>query len=123
VKAAAVGYLALYSAGEWDAAWRLLAPADQRLAPVGLWAAFHRECPPESAGMAYDVGSVTMAGRSAVVTYTIPVLEKLYGSATAPMEWTPEGWRVGFDPSAVAQYGHGSLKADVAAAKASGECG
>lgn len=122
-RSAAVRYLSLYSAGQWQAAWPLLASQARRLAPESLWAAFHQECPPQSAGMAYDVEGVTMAGRNAVITYTIPVLKKVYGSAADAMEWTPEGWRVEFDSVAVAQYGHGSLKADVAAAKAAGDCG
>jgi hypothetical protein len=122
-KAAAVEYLTLYSAGQWQAAWRLLAPQDQRLAPEAVYAAFHRQCPPEAAGMAYKVEGVMLAGRSgAVVTYTVPVMEKVYGSATNPMEWTPGGWRVEFDAAAIAQYSHGGLEADVKAAKKAGDC-
>lgn len=115
-------YLSLYSAGQWGAAWAFLAPSAQRLAPEGLWAAFHRDCPPQAAGMAYEVEGVTLAGRTAVITYTIPVVERLYGSAANPMLWTAAGWRVEFDGSAVAQYSHGGLEADVAAAKAAGDC-
>ena len=123
VKVAAVDYLTLYSAGEWQAAWRLLAPQDQRLAPEAVYAAFHRQCPPEAAGMAYKVEGVMLAGRSgAVVTYTVPVMEKVYGSATNAMLRTAQGWRVVFDASAVAQYSHGGLEADVKAAKKAGDC-
>ena len=123
VKAAADGYLALYSGGYWDSAWKLLAPADQKLAPEPLWAAFHQQCRPKAAGMAFEVASVTMSGKTgAVITYTIPALKKVYGSATNAMLWTPAGWRVVMDARAAAQYGHGGLKADVKAAEAAGDC-
>jgi hypothetical protein len=73
--------------------------------------------------MAFEVESVTMAGKTgAVITYTIPSLKKVYGSATNAMLWTPGGWRVVMDANAVAQYGHGNVAADVKAAKAAGDC-
>ncbi len=115
-------YLALYSAGQWDAAWQYLAPSARKTAPEKLYAAFHGQCPSQAAGLAYQVKDVTMAGKTAVITYTIPVLAKAFGSATAAMAWTPGGWKVEMDAASAALYSHGSLAADLKAAKAAGYC-
>lgn len=121
-KAAAADFFALYSAGQWQAAWQRLAAADQKIAPESLYVAFHDACPSQAAGMAYKIESVTMAGKVAVVTYTIPVVEKELGSATIAEDWTSSGWRQEFTSGLASDYRHGSLKADVAAAKTAGEC-
>jgi hypothetical protein len=121
-KSAAASFLAVYSAGQWQAAWQHLAPADQKIAPEKLYVDFHDACPSEAAGMAYKIESVTMAGKAAVVTYTIPVVEKVLGSATIAEDWTASGWRQEFTSGSASDYQHGGLKADVAAAKAAGEC-
>jgi len=99
-----------------------LVPADQKIAPEKLYIDFHDACPSQAAGLAYKIESVTMAGKAAVVTYTIPVLEKALGSATITEDWTASGWRQEFTSGLASDYQHGSLKADVTAAKAAGEC-
>jgi len=119
--AAAQQYFALYSAGQWDAAWQWLSAADKKIAPEKLYDAMHTQCLGATAGMAYDIKDVTMAGKTAVITYTIPVLASL-GSATTAMTWTRSGWKADMGASTEALYSHGSLKADEAAAKAAGYC-
>lgn len=121
-KSAAASFFALYSAGQWQAAWQLLVPADQKIAPEKLYVEFHDACPSQAAGLAYQIESVTMAGKAAVVTYTIPVVEKELGSATITEDWSASGWRQEFTSGSASDYQHGSLKADVTAAKAAGEC-
>jgi hypothetical protein len=105
-----------------QAAWQLLVPADQKVAPENLYVEFHDACPSEAAGLAYEIESLTMAGKAAVVTYTIPVVEKELGSATITEDWGASGWRQEFTSGSASDYQHGSLKADVPAAKAAGEC-
>ena len=51
-KSAAASFFALYSAGQWQAAWRRLVPADQKIAPEKLYVDFHDACPSEAAGLA-----------------------------------------------------------------------
>ncbi len=121
-KTVAQEFFALYSAGQWDAAWQYLTPEDKQQVPESLYAGFHTACPSEAAGMAYSISNVTLAGTTAVVTYTIPVLAKILGSATQAMTWTASGWGVGLTSGSLAEYSHGSVKADVAAAKAAGQC-
>jgi hypothetical protein len=115
-------FFALYSAGQWDAAWQYLAPASRKTAPEKLYAAFHAACPQASAGMAYQVKDVTMAGNTAVITYTIPAVEKIMGSATTAMAWTSGGWKTELDAASTALYSHGGLAGDLKAAKAAGYC-
>lgn len=116
-----MNFLALYSAGQWQAAWADLAPADQRLVPEGLYVAFHDGCPSEVAGAAYEITHVTLAGKVAVISYTIPILSG-FGSVTDSMVLVPGGWRYEIGAANLANYRHGSLKADLKAAKAAGDC-
>lgn len=120
--AAAQEFFALYSAGQWDAAWQYLTPADKKQVPESAYAALHGGCPSAETGMAYSISGVTLAGTTAVVTYTIPALAKAFGSATMPMTWTPAGWGVQLSGSSLAEYSHGNAAADIAAAKKAGEC-
>ena len=123
VRAAAQQFYALYTAGQWGAAWADLAPAAQSAVPVATWTAVHDGCPSPSAGMARVIKSVTLAGTTAVVTETIAGSLGSIGAASDA--WTYSGGRWGFSPSASSMsiYTHGSVNADIAAAKAAGECG
>lgn len=119
-KSTAEQFFALYSAGQWSAAWKLMAPADQKQAPEQVYEAVHQGCPSQAAGLAYNVEKVTLAGSTAVVTYTISGAASALGSATMALSWTPAGW--GVEPGEMSIYSHGSTAADIAAAKAAGEC-
>jgi hypothetical protein len=119
-KSAAAQFFALYSASQWPAAWALMTPADQKTAPLPVYERVHKGCVAKAAGLAYKIEQVTMAGKTAVVTYTIPVMTSLFGSATMPMRLTTGGWRV--NPDLGAEYSHGSAAADIAAEKAAGDC-
>ena len=123
VRVAAKQFYALDSAGQWGAAWAYLAPAAQRAVPAATWTAVHDGCPGPTAGLARVIKSVTFAGRTAVVSET--VAGSLGNIAAVSDAWTYSGGRWGFSPSAssVSIYRHGSVKADIAAAKAAGECG
>jgi hypothetical protein len=120
-KAAAINFLTLYSAGQWQATWPLLTAQDQRLVPESLYTAFHAACPSHVAGMQYEVTHVTLAGKTAVFAYTVPLMASM-GSVTDVETWTPRGWRTELDSDSLGVYGHGSLKADLKAAKAAGDC-
>jgi hypothetical protein len=90
--------------------------------PEALFAAFHEGCPSQTAGMARVIKSVTLAGSVAVVTETVAGAVGALGSITDA--WHYAGGRWGFQPetSALKVYGHGSVAADIAAAKAAGTC-
>ena len=122
VRAAARQFYALYSAGQWRASWADLAPSVQRAVPAATWTAVHNGCPSPSEGMARVIKSVTFDGTTAVVTETVAgALGKL---ATLSDAWTYSGGRWGFElpASDMGVYKHGSVRADIAAAKAAGDC-
>jgi hypothetical protein len=120
-QAAAQQFFTFYSAGQWDDAWQYLTAAEKQDAAESVYAAVHRGCPSAAAGIAYDIKSVTLAGQTAVITYSVSgATGTILGSATMPMTWTPTGW--GVEPSGMSIYGHGSVGADIAAAKAADDC-
>ena len=123
VRAAAQQFYALYSAGQWGAAWAYLAPAAQSAVSVATWTAVHNGCPGPTVGLARVIKSVTFAGTTAVVSET--VAGSLGNLATVSDAWTYSGGRWGFSlpASSMSFYKHGSVSADIAAAKAAGECG
>lgn len=119
---AATQFYALYAAGQWAQSWALLAPASQQGVPESTYVAVHEDCPTSSDGVARVIKSVTMAGSSAVVTETFA--GSLGSVATVADAWTYAGgrWGISLAPSSMADYSHGSAKADVAAMKAAGDC-
>ena len=119
-KSAAAQFFALYSAAQWAPAWQYLTAADKREAPLKVYETVHNGCPSKAAGLAYKIQGVTMAGRTAVVTYTITGVASALGSATLAETWTASGWKVTGNDMGI--YSHGSASADLAAAKAAGDC-
>jgi hypothetical protein len=120
-QSAAQQFFTFYSASQWNDAWQYLTAADKHAAPEAVYAAVHRGCPSAAAGIAYSIKSVTLAGHTAVITYTISgATGTLLGNATMPATWTRSGW--GVEPSGMSIYSHGSVSADIAAAKAAGDC-
>jgi len=119
-KSAGAQFFALYSVGQWGAAWQYLTAADKTEAPLSVYTAVHQGCPSEAAGLAYKIQQVNMAGKTAVVTYSLSGVASAIGSGTMAETWTPAGWKVTGNDMGV--YSHGSAGADLAAAKAKGEC-
>ena len=119
-KSVAQQYFGLYSAGQFATSWALLAPSAHKAVPEAVWVAVHQGCPSPSAGLAYDVKNVTLTGGTAVVTVTLAgVASRLASGSEA---FTYSGGRWGYAPSDLSLYEHGSVKADIAAAKAAGDC-
>jgi hypothetical protein len=119
-RSAAKSFFALYSAGQWAAAWQYLTAADKAEAPLRVYQAVHAGCPSKSAGLAYAIKDTTMAGKTAVITYGLSGVAGALGSATMTEKWTPSGWTV--NPDNMSVYSHGSASADLAAARAAGDC-
>ena len=123
VRAGAQQFYALYSASQWAAAWAYLAPAAQSVVSAATWTAVHNGCPGPTVGLARVIKSVTFAGTTAVVSET--VAGSLGNLATVSDAWTYSGgrWGLSLPASSLSFYKHGSVSADIAAAKAAGECG
>ena len=119
-EAVAQQYLGLYSAGQFAASWNLLTPFVQKEVPEATWVGMHQGCPSQTAGMAYDVKNITMTGNTAIATVTLAGAASSLASGSEA--FTYAGGRWGYTPSDLALYQHGSVAADVAAAKAQGYC-
>ena len=122
VRAAATQFYAFYAAALWPQAWALLTPASQQAAPESVYVALHQGCPSASAGFSRVIQSVVMAGSTAVVTESGSGAAAALGSVTDAWSYAGGRWGIALDRSAMAVYSHGSATADLAAAKAAGDC-
>lgn len=113
-------YFGLYSAGQFAASYGLLAPSAQRAISEPTWVAVHQGCPAQSAGLAYNVSKATLTGNTAVVTVSLAGAAASLGSVSQALIYSAGRW--GLVPSDLSLYRHGSVKADIAAAKAAGYC-
>jgi hypothetical protein len=122
VRSTATAFYALYAAGQWDDVWEDLTPSAQKAAPQATFVAVHNGCPSPSAGMARVIKSVTLVGSTAVVTETIAGAASAIGTAADAWDYVDGRWGFQLSASSLAVYTHGSTAADIAAAKAAGEC-
>jgi hypothetical protein len=122
VRAAATQFYALYAAGQWAQAYAMLTAAAQAEVSESTYAAVHQGCPSSSAGLARVIKSVTLAGSTAVVTETVGGALSSLGSVTDAWDYSAGRWGIALSASSLKDYSHGSVKADVAAAKAAGQC-
>ena len=119
-KATAARFFGLYNAGQYAEAWTLLPPATRRAIPLATWVAVHKACPSAAAGLAFQIKDVTVTGSTAVVTYSLSGAGAALGSATQALTYSGGRWWLALSDPGV--YEHGSVKADIAAAKAQGSC-
>lgn len=98
----------------------LIAPSARREVSESTWVAVHQGCPAQSAGLAYDVKDATRTGNTVVVTVTLAGAASSLASESEALTFS--GGRWGFVPNDLSMYEHGSVKADLAAAKAAGYC-
>jgi hypothetical protein len=122
VRSAATAFYALYSAGQWPQAWAGLSPATQQAVPEATWAAVHQQCTSATAGLAREIKGITMAGSTAVVTETVAGALGKLGTVADAWSYTGGRWGLALPASSTAIFAHGSVKADVAASKAEGDC-
>jgi hypothetical protein len=119
VRAAAAHFYRLYSTSQFAASWDLLAPTAQRAIPEAVWVSVHDGCLPASASEPRVIKSVIVFGSAAIVTETIAGASKR-GKAEDVFNYFDGHW--GYSPNDLSIYGHGSVAADVAAAKSAGFC-
>jgi hypothetical protein len=120
VRADADDYLTLYTAGQFAVIYQMLsAPARQAIGQQA-WVAVHRGCPGATSGMSYKIRHVAVTGKIAVVTVALTGRSVKPQSATETLVYADGHW--GFSPQDLGLYRHGSVSADVAAAKSAGGC-
>jgi hypothetical protein len=117
--AAAKQYFGFYSAGDFAATWGLLAPSAQRSIGEAIWVGVHQGCP-APAGVSYRVKGAKLTGGTAAVTVAQAEDKTSMGSVTEAFSYAAGRW--GLVPDDSGLYSHGSVKADIAAAKSEGYC-
>lgn len=119
-RAAASQYFGLNSAGQFAAEYALLDAAARQAVSESTWVAVHQGCRSPSAGLADTIKDVTITGNTAVVTVTLTGALSKLATASEAFVYATGQW--GYAPSDLDLYQHGSVSADVAAAKARGLC-
>ena len=120
VRADADDYLTLYTAGQFAIIYQMLSAPARQAINEQAWVAVHRGCPGATAGMSYKIRHVAVTGKTAVVTVALAGGAAKPESATETLVYAGGHW--GFAPRDLGLYRHGSVPADVAAAKAAGGC-
>ena len=119
VRADADDYLTLYTAGQFAVIYQMLSAPVRQAIDQQAWVAVHRGCL-GAGGMSYKIRHVVVTGKTAVVTVALTGGAAKPESATETLVYADGHW--GFSPRDLALYRHGSVSADVAAAKAAGGC-
>ena len=117
-RAAAAQFYRLYSAHQFAAFWSLLSPAAKRQISGPAWVSVHNACPSAGAGKSRIVKTVTVFGNAAIVTEALAGASP--GTAEDVFSYVDGHWS--YSPEDLSVYHHGSVAADIAAAKAAGFC-
>jgi hypothetical protein len=114
VRADAADYLSLASAGQFAITYQMLSASARQGITQQAWVAVHQAC----AGTSYKIKQLAVAGKTATVT--VGVTGGHHGTLTETLVYAAGSW--GVSPGDLSLYQHGSVSADVAAAKAQGSC-
>jgi hypothetical protein len=112
--------LILDEARQFAGSWKLLASSARRAVSQATWVAVHKSCPARSVGLAYHIGKATLTGHTAIVVVSRAGAAANRGSVSEALVYSAGRW--GMVPNNLRLYKHGSVKADIAAAKAAGYC-
>ena len=119
-RSAATQFYNLYLSEQFAASWDLLAPAAKHQIRQETWIKVHSACASDSAKRTGTVKSVTVFGHAAIVTMAITGATSTTRTIEAVFNYADGGW--GYSPGDLGVYKHGSVAADVAAARAVGFC-
>jgi len=120
VRSDADDYLTLYTAGQFAIIYQMLSAPARQAIKEQAWVAVHRGCLGATGGMSYKIRHIAVTGQTAVVTVALTGGAAKPESATETLVYANGHW--GFSPRDLALYQHGSVSADVAAARAAGGC-
>lgn len=118
--AAAAQFYGLYSANKFAVLWNLLSPATKRRVSRHVWVSVHDACPDAGAGMSRIIRTVTVFGSAAIVTEAVARAAPNLGTTEDVFNYANGHWS--YSPPDPSIYHHGSVTADIAAAKAAGFC-
>src|SRR5215469_4318333 len=120
-RAFAQQFYRLYLADRFAATWEMLAPAAKSHVPRHLWIQVHDRCRPASGGKhTFAIKSVTVFGDSAIVAVKFVGPNSRQQPSRDVFSYTKGQWR--YSPGDLGVYEHGSVHADIVAARAAGFC-
>lgn len=119
-RAAATQFDSVYFASRFADSWSLLAPDVRRQVPKDVWVGVHDGCPAAISGVRRAIKSVTVFGNTAIVTETITLTSSRHNTVEYVYSYAAGHW--GYSPAFPGIYHHGSITADIAAAKKAGLC-
>ena len=119
-RAAATHFYNVFSAGRFADSWALLTPTAKRQIPKTLWVRVHDGCPSAGTGTSRVIKAVTVFGNAAIITEAISGPLSSLGTAGDVFNYVDGRW--GYLPQDVSIYHHGSVAADIAAARTAGYC-
>jgi hypothetical protein len=117
---AANQFSSVYLSRRFAASWDLLDPAAKKLISRDTWIRVHDGCRGETAGSTGVIKSVTVFGNAAIVTEAITKATLQSRTIEAVFNYLHGRW--GYSPSDLSIYQHGSISADIAAARTAGYC-
>ena len=113
VRADAADYLSLASAGQFAITYQMLSASARQAITQQAWVAVHQAC----AGTSYQIRHLAVAGKTATVT--VGLTGGHQGTLSETFVYVAGSWGVSPD---LRLYQHGSVSADVAAARMQGGC-
>lgn len=119
-KAAAAKFYRLYANGEFAASWDLLTLTARRAIPRATWVRVHARCLSADAGTGRVIKAVLVFGNAAIVTETVEGAASRSRNSHDVFNYAGGHWA--YAPNDLTIYHHGSVAADIAAAKAQGFC-
>ncbi len=118
-RAAASQFYDLYSARQFAASWSLLSSTARRQISRQVWVEVHDGCA-SGAGRSRFIKAVTVFGNAAIVTAAVARAASKPDTAEDVFNYTDGRWH--FSPDDLSIYHHRSVAADIAAARAAGNC-
>lgn len=118
---AAARFYAMLSAGKFAASWHLLAPAVRSQLPLRAWVGVHAACPTANLGKTRVIKSVTVFGDAAIVATVIRGATAKAHASEDVFNYVHGHWS--YSPPDLGIYEHGSVAADVTAARVAALCG
>jgi hypothetical protein len=117
---AAARFSSVYMSQRFAATWDLLYPGAKKHIPRDTWVRVHEGCPGAVAGGSGVIKSVTVFGNTAIVTEVITGATSQPHTIEAVFNYLNGRW--GYSPGNMGLYQHGSISADIAAARQAGYC-
>jgi hypothetical protein len=119
-RAAATRFDRLQLASQYVASWDLLTSTAKRLVPRNVWVSVHVGCHSARASAHRILGRVAVFGTVAIVAERLPGTRSSRGKGEDVFAYANGNWA--YSPNDLSIYQHGSVAADIAAAKAAGLC-